>query len=103
MKFQVIQMIQKSERLRRLVAASLTLVYACGIVTQAAAQKIASPAMPDLITPPAGNSAPTNNHSSRAERQGCARGVAPTNAPSRSHPELARHRAIQKNNASAHF
>src|SRR4029077_15417056 len=44
-------------RARRLFAAALVLGCAFGTATNAAAQKIASPPTPTLITPPVGNSA----------------------------------------------
>src|SRR5712692_7023513 len=48
---------KKTARVRRLYMAALVLTCAFGTVTNAAAQKIASPTTPALITPPAGNSA----------------------------------------------
>jgi hypothetical protein len=48
---------KKTARVRSLYVAALALACAFGTVTNAAAQKIASPATPALITPPAGNSA----------------------------------------------
>src|SRR5258708_34779965 len=48
---------RKIARGRSLFAAALVLGCALGTVTNAAAQKIASPKTPDAITPPAGNTA----------------------------------------------
>src|SRR5712692_1241377 len=48
---------KKTARVRRLYVAALAFACAFGTVTNAAAQKIASPATPAIITPPAGNSA----------------------------------------------
>ena len=48
---------KKTARVRRLYVAALVFACAFGTVTNAAAQKIASPTTPALITPPAGNSA----------------------------------------------
>ena len=47
----------KSVRVRGVVMAAFSLAFAFGTITQAAAQKIATPATPDQITPPAGNTA----------------------------------------------
>ena len=57
MNFNFDRKIEKTARVRRLLVAALALGCAFGTVNQAAAQKIASPATPPLITPPAGNSA----------------------------------------------
>jgi len=48
---------EKTARVRRLLVTALALGCAFGTVNQAAAQKIASPTTPPLITPPAGHSA----------------------------------------------
>jgi hypothetical protein len=48
---------KETARVRSLYIAALVLACAFGTVTNAAAQKIASPTTPALITPPAGNSA----------------------------------------------
>jgi Protein of unknown function (DUF3455) len=53
----LIQHTNKSVRVRGLFVAVLVLACAFGTVAQAVAQKIASPATPDQITPPAGNTA----------------------------------------------
>lgn len=51
------QQTKKTARVRSLYVPALVLACAFGTVTNAAAQKITSPATPALITPPAGNSA----------------------------------------------
>jgi Protein of unknown function (DUF3455) len=51
------QQTRKIARVRNLFAAALVLGCALGTVTNASAQKIASPKTPDAITPPAGNTA----------------------------------------------
>ncbi len=48
---------KKTARVRRVYVTALMLACALGTVTNAAAQKIMSPATPPLITPPPGNSA----------------------------------------------
>jgi len=57
MNYNVNQQTKTTARVRRLYMAALVLACAFGTVTNAAAQKIASPTTPALITPPAGNSA----------------------------------------------
>jgi hypothetical protein len=57
MNYNLDQKMKKTARVRRLYVAALVLACAFGTVTNAAAQKIASPTTPALITPPAGNSA----------------------------------------------
>jgi hypothetical protein len=57
MTYNFYQQIEKTARVRSLYVAALVLACAFGTVTNAAAQKIASPTTPALITPPAGNSA----------------------------------------------
>jgi hypothetical protein len=57
MSYNLNQQLKKTARVRRLLVAALALGCAFGTVTNAAAQKIASPTTPPLITPPAGNSA----------------------------------------------
>jgi hypothetical protein len=55
--YNVNQQPKETARVRSLYVAALVLACAFGTVTNAAAQKIASPTTPALITPPAGNSA----------------------------------------------
>jgi hypothetical protein len=55
--YNVNQQPKETARVRSLYVAALVLACAFGTVTNAAAQKIASPATPAIITPPAGNSA----------------------------------------------
>jgi hypothetical protein len=55
--YNVNQQPKETARVRSLNVAALVLACAFGTVTNAAAQKIASPTTPALITPPAGNSA----------------------------------------------
>jgi Protein of unknown function (DUF3455) len=55
--YNLIQQAKKSVRVRGLFVAALVLASAFGSVMPAAAQKIAAPATPDIITPPAGNTA----------------------------------------------
>jgi len=55
--YHVNQQTKETARVRGLYVAALALACAFGTVTNAAAQKIASPTTPALITPPAGNSA----------------------------------------------
>jgi len=62
MNFNLDRKIEKTARVRRLLVAALALGCAVGTVNQAAAQKIASPPTPPLITPPAGNSAFLEGH-----------------------------------------
>src|SRR6266496_3738636 len=57
MNYNVNQQTKTTARVRRRYMAALVLACAFGTVTNAAAQKIASPTTPALITPPAGNSA----------------------------------------------
>ncbi len=57
MSYNVNQQPKETARVRSLYVAALVLACAFGTVTNAAAQKIASPTTPALITPPAGNSA----------------------------------------------
>ena len=57
MSYHVNQQTKETARVRGLYVAALALACAFGTVTNAAAQKIASPTTPALITPPAGNSA----------------------------------------------
>ena len=57
-----LQQIRKIARARRLFAAALVLGCALGTVTNAAAQKIASPKTPDGITPKEGNTAFLEGH-----------------------------------------
>jgi hypothetical protein len=57
MNYNLDQKMKKTARVRRLYVAALVLACAFGTVTNAAAQRIASPTTPALITPPAGNSA----------------------------------------------
>ena len=57
MSYNVNQQPKETARVRSLYLAALVLACAFGMVTNAAAQKIASPTTPALITPPAGNSA----------------------------------------------
>jgi len=51
------QQVKKTARVRSLYVMVFVLACAFGTVTNAAAQKIASPATPAIITPPAGNAA----------------------------------------------
>jgi len=55
--YNVNQQPKETARVRSLYVAALVLACAFGTVTNAAAQKIASPTTPALITPPPGNSA----------------------------------------------
>jgi hypothetical protein len=55
--YNVNQQPKETARVRSLYVAALVLACAFGTVTNAAAQKIASPATPAIITPPVGNSA----------------------------------------------
>jgi Protein of unknown function (DUF3455) len=55
MSYSFYQQIEKIARVRSLYVAALVLACAFGTVTNAAAQKIASPATPTIITPPVGN------------------------------------------------
>jgi hypothetical protein len=55
--YNVNQQPKETARVRSLYVAALVLACAFGTVTNAAAQKIASPTTPALITPPAGDSA----------------------------------------------
>jgi hypothetical protein len=55
MTYNFYQQIEKTARVRSLYVAALVLGCAFGTVTNAAAQRINSPATPALITPPAGN------------------------------------------------
>ena len=57
MSYNVNQQPKETARVRSLYVAALVLACAFGTVTNAAAQKIASPATPAIITPPVGNSA----------------------------------------------
>ncbi len=57
MSYNLDQQIKKTVRVRRLLAAALALGCAFGTVTHAAAQTIKPPTTPDVITPPAGNTA----------------------------------------------
>jgi len=57
MSYNLDQQLKKTARVRRLFAAALVIGCAFGTATTAAAQKIASPTTPAIITPPAGNSA----------------------------------------------
>ena len=57
MSYNVNQQPKETARVRSLYVAALVFACAFGTVTNAAAQKIASPTTPALITPPAGNSA----------------------------------------------
>ena len=57
MSYNVNQQPKETARVRSLYVAALVLTCAFGTVTNAAAQKIASPTTPALITPPAGHSA----------------------------------------------
>jgi hypothetical protein len=57
MSYTLSQQTRKTARSRSLLVAALVLGCALGTVTHAAAQKIASPPTPTLITPPEGNSA----------------------------------------------
>ena len=55
MSYNVNQQPKETARVRSLYVAALVLACAFGTVTNAAAQKIASPATPTIITPPVGN------------------------------------------------
>src|SRR2546426_5357922 len=57
MSYNLDQQMKKTVRVRRLLVATLALGCAFGTVTHAAAQTITPPTTPEVITPPAGNSA----------------------------------------------
>jgi hypothetical protein len=57
MSYNVRQQTKKTARARSLFVAALVLACAFGTATQAAAHTITPPTTPDIITPPAGNSA----------------------------------------------
>ena len=61
----------KAVPVRKLVAAALVLGCAFGTVSTAAAQNLASPATPKLITPPAGNSAFLVGHATGTQGYVC--------------------------------
>ena len=65
------QQTKKTARVRSLYVPALVLACAFGTVTNAAAQRIASPATPTLITPPAGNVAFLVGHASGTQGYVC--------------------------------
>ena len=57
MKYNLSQQDQKNVRVRSLFMTVFVLAFVLGFIAQASAQKIATPATPDQITPPTGNTA----------------------------------------------